>query len=376
MAAIESTRTQAYGADASGFAGDAGSPLDQALVQWSAQTGHERIDAVLPTRIDVETTGAGLALTLMLQTASGARWWRSSGSRVAALDPNIDPALPMAPTLAGSVILSYRPGRRLAVSRAPEPVVEKGYRRGRFQAAAERHELAVELAGRIPGLVLPRVLERRIGSASLVLERVAGKPLRLDRASVTRYVAAGRALRAFQETAPSGLPIHAVEDELNVLAMWRDRVRLATGESDPRWTRALALAGQIGAALPEAEAVLAHRDLHDGQLLDQGDALVMLDFDQLARADRALDPGNLVAHLQLRALQAFPGADSATATDAVLALRAGLGRDTEPCFARRLAFYRGTCLLRLALVYRLRPRWYRLAPMLLEEGMRCLERAD
>ena len=127
-------------------------------------------------------------------------------------------------------------------------------------------------------------------------------------------------------------------------------------------------------ALPETEAVLAHCDLHDGQLLDQGDALALLDFDQLACADPALDPGNLSAHLHLRALQRFPGADAATATAAVLALRAGLGRDAEPGFARRLAFYHGACLLRLALVYRLRPRWYKLAPGLIEEGMRCLER--
>jgi len=171
------------------------------------------------------------------------------------------------------------------------------------------------------------------------------------------------------------MPDHSALDELHVLEMWRERVRLATGESDPRWPRAFALAGQIAASLPEVETVPAHRDLHDGQLLDQGDALALLDFDQLACADPALDPGNLGAHLRLRALQQFHGADAA-ATAAVLALRTGLGRDAEPGFARRLAFYQGACLLRLALVYRLRPRWYKLAPTLLEEGMRCLERAD
>lgn len=371
MSAIGSTRVfHASDDDTSGFAGAPGSPISLALARL------EGVDAALPARIDVDTTRGALALTLTLQAGSGTRWWRYSGSELVALDPASDPELPLSATLGQSSILSYRPGRRLVLSRAPEAVVEKGYRKGRFQAAAQRHELAVELAGRIPGLVLPRVLGCRVDSASLLLERLPGTPLRLGPASVPRYAAAGRLLRAFQDTATGELPVHGALDELHVLEMWQERVRLATGESDACWQRAFALAGQVAASLPETEAVLAHRDLHDGQLLDQGAVLALLDFDQLAWADPALDPGNLGAHLQLRALQRFPGADAAAAAAAALALRTGLGRDAEPGFARRLAFYHGACLLRLALVYRLRPRWYKLAPTLLEEGMRCLERAD
>lgn len=371
MPAIPSTRVLHSGMDdASGFAGAPGSPLNLALARL------EGVEATLPSRVDVDTTRGVLALTLELQAQSGTRWWRHSESELVSLDPASDPDLPLSTTLGQSSILSYRPGRRLVLSRAPEAIVEKGYRKGRFQAAAKRHELAVALAGRIPGLVLPRVLRHRADSASLVLERLPGAPLRLGPASVSRYAAAGRLLRAFQETASSEMPVHSALDELHVLEMWHERVVLATGESDARWPHAFAIAGQIAAALPEAKAVLAHRDLHDGQLLDQGGALALLDFDQLACADEALDPGNLGAHLRLRVLQRFPGADTAAETAAVLALRAGLGRDAEPGFQRRLAFYHGACLLRLALVYRLRPRWYTLAPKLLSEGMRCLERTD
>ena len=360
--------------DTSAFGGEADSPLNQAVELWRLLAGQAGTDVATLTRVDVDTKTGVLALTLTTHGSRGARWWRYTGNGLVALDPASDPALPMARTLVRPSILSYRPGRRLVVSHAAEAVVEKGYRTARFQAAAQRHQLVVELAGNIPGLVLPRVREHRIGTASLLLERVAGKPLLIGVESAPRYAAFGRVLRVFQETTSSALPERVALDELRVLELWHERVALATGESDVRLSQAFALARQVAETLPETEAVLAHCDLHDGQLLDQGDALALLDFDQLACADPALDPGNLSAHLHLRALQRFPGADAATATAAVLALRAGLGRDAEPGFARRLAFYHGACLLRLALVYRLRSRWYTLAPTLLEEGMRCLER--
>lgn len=43
--------------------------------------------------------------------------------------------------------------------------------------------------------------------------------------------------------------------------------------------------------------VLAHRDLHDGQILTSGDSLAVLDWDTAAWADPGLDTANLVAHL-------------------------------------------------------------------------------
>jgi aminoglycoside phosphotransferase (APT) family kinase protein len=358
--------------------GSADSLLARALEWLSAldASGRLGIDAV--ARVDVSGTNDVPSMVLTVEAAAGERWFRATDLEVTELFPAGDVALPLASRIGEASLLSYRPGRRLVVLRAAENAVEKGYRRSRFEPAARCYELVSNLAGTIDGLALPRLLERREPSASLLFEHLAGSPMRLEPRSIDRYAALGRALRVLQEADPAGsdLPVHSVDDELGVLERWSTRARFATGAELDGWSRARDTAVRLAATLPAVPAALAHRDLHDGQLRDRGDAVALLDFDLLSRADPALDAGNLLAHFELSRRQLLPGADAETVAAAGRALLAGLGRDGEGGFRARLAFYRGTSLLRLALVYQLRPRWSHVAPALIEEAERCLLSAD
>lgn len=71
---------------------------------------------------------------------------------------------------------------------------------------------------------------------------------------------------------------------------------------------------------PERPFTLAHRDLHDGQILvvDDGE-LTLLDWDTAAWADPCLDAANLLAHLDLLVEQRPEAAERvAAASDGVL----------------------------------------------------------
>src|SRR6185436_19108787 len=138
---------------------------------------------------------------------------------------------------------------------------------------------------------------------------------------------------------------------------WKKKVLAATGALPGGWAEAHADLAERAARLPPAVLGLAHRDLHDRQVHEENGELALLDFDLLARADVALDPGNLVAHLRWRGLQGLHGADTASTRALEAAFLGGLGRAREPGFEARLAFYIASTFLRLALVYRLRPRW-------------------
>jgi aminoglycoside phosphotransferase (APT) family kinase protein len=103
-------------------------------------------------------------------------------------------------------------------------------------------------------------------------------------------------------------------------------------------------------AMPARPPVPCHRDLHDKQVIAHpAGAVGLLDLDTLCVADPALDLGNLLAHLHLRALQGHcaPGT-AARCADALLgAMSLPIGPAVDA--------YRAAALLRLAAVYTFRP---------------------
>ena len=325
-------------------------------------------------RVDVDLVGVPHALTLEVEDDDGARWFRARENELVKLTPEHDRALPLATTLGTERILAYRPGRRVVVERALAAAVEKGYRPGQLAAAARRHEIVSAHAGRFGAFVLPRVLARRPRTASLLFERIDGEPFDPLSESEATFESLGRRLRAFQEMAVESsisLPFHRASEELAVLETWSERVGFAAVAPDADWRRGFELAVRIAVELPAVHRVLAHRDFHDRQLRITPGRVALLDFDLLARADAALDPGNFVAHLELRRLQGEGELRRREASEQ--AFVAGLDRGSETGFGTRLAFYRGTSLLRLALVYSLRPRWRHLVADLVEAATRTLD---
>jgi hypothetical protein len=117
-------------------------------------------------------------------------------------------------------------------------------------------------------------------------------------AEILRWLAAAPLPRRF--------PAHGVEEEVRVLE-----------ERLPAFGRTLAsppaaaarLVERVTAALralPAAPPLYCHRDFHDKQVLLAGERGSLIDLDLAAAGHPALDVGNMLAHVRLRALKGAP----------------------------------------------------------------------
>ncbi|MCC7012224.1 MAG: hypothetical protein IT454_06675 [Planctomycetes bacterium] len=266
-------------------------------------------------------------------------------------------------------VLAYRPGRRL-VLRWTMPSgassILKGYRRGRDSDAFERATLAYAAAGDAP-IALARVEQHWVEHSTLAFEDLGGRTVELGTLAPARLAEFGRALSRFQRAAPSSatrLEVHGLQSELDTLDALRQRFAGLGAESIAGLARAREALQRALETVESRAVALAHRDLHDGQLLDLGTRLGWIDFDLTCRADDALDAANFVAHLGLRRLQGAPGLDAAREAALRDAFLEGLGHGADLEFARRLCAYESATCLRLALVYCVRPPWAHLSAVL------------
>jgi hypothetical protein len=300
------------------------------------------------------------------------------------LDPAEDRDLPLASALPslrrsqGAVLLAWKPGRRMVVRvqrpEAPERfTVLRGLRSGRFRQALERH-MEGGRAARASGLVAAEVLDEDPETASFAMSWLGDVRVAVAAKNADSFARLGAALARFQraESAVELVP-HGVEDELRVLQDLAEKSVRLRGALPAGWDDARSRLVRALRSCPAAAAVRTHRDLHDGQLLETRAGLALLDFDLLARADEALDPANLLAHLELRVLQGQ--AELAGARACAEAFRAGFGRTSEPALEQRLKAWHGAALLRLSLVYHLRPPFAHLGAVLVERASARLSEA-
>ncbi len=118
---------------------------------------------------------------------------------------------------------------------------------------------------------------------------------------------------------------------------------------------------------------LIHRDFYDKQVLISNDRVVLIDFDGVAAGDPAQDYGNFLAHCFLRQLQ--QSENSALIAAGAKAFILGYGRQSS-VWLRRAAWWQSSTLLRLAVLYALRPRWRSLSYELINECGRILSRMN
>lgn len=117
------------------------------------------------------------------------------------------------------------------------------------------------------------------------------------------------------------------------------------------------------------ELTCIHTDFYDKQLFIHDGFVTILDNDSLSMGDPAMDAGNFIAHLHLRALQE-PSA-------AVNILR-GLESFKKVYFSgcetnyKRARYWEGAALLRLAALYSLRPKWQKLTVKILNRTIESL----
>jgi hypothetical protein len=342
----------------------------------SVVLGRCRVEPAAIKRIDVASDGT---LTTTVRAPAGTRWFDVDERGCRELVPEQDPLLPLAADLSelrqtGHVdVLSWRPRRRLVlrVDRGDATLVMKGYRADRAQRAVERHDLAASLLAETP-LRVPELIAHDSRRGSMVSRFSTGRPLGLGPAAQEHFFRIGAALRTMQvQPAPLALAEHDAVAELGVLDELASRLERVGAPLPAHWRQARARLDEHRPA--RGVMVPAHRDLHDGQLLEAGDDLLLLDFDLLALADPLLDPANLLVHLKLRALQGRGGATSESALQCGRALLDGIDRDGDPDFATRLRFYQAATFLRLALVHRLRPAWNALTEPLTMLAIRCID---
>ncbi len=346
-------------------------PFHPALAAIEREAGSEAPLQLL--RTEVRDDG-GLVLTL--GTPEGFRWFAFEQGELRELFPRDEKRVPAARELSALCdrgegdLLSWRPGRRMVV-RLPArdgAHVVKAYRRGRAKTSAEVHAaLHSAMQGPISGAStrafrLPRVLHAHEDGERVAFELLRGDELRFD--DLGRFYRIGHALSAMQRSAPAiRLEIHGRAEELAQLDRHARRFALAVGSLPPGWREARALLEE-SAVESTAAKVVAHRDLHDGQILVDGISIALLDLDLACLAEPELDLANLAVHVRLDGWLGLRGAEERRARSAVNALREGYG-DTD---ARAERFYTSASALRLALVHGLRPRAHSAIEPLVELG--------
>lgn len=318
-------------------------------------------------RVDVDDEG-GLVLSAI--GAGTTRWFMHDDRGLIERFPAQDRKVILAGRLAHTSdwrVLSYRPERRMVVrvEREGETFVIKGHKKGRSARAVARQRIA-EAAMTRGAFRVPRMTLHEAEREALVFEFLRGHEVELGPGCEVHYRRLGEELRVFQgDPAAEGLETHLVDAELAVLDKWRTKVRTATGTLPDGWEELHARLEAQARILPGPVLGLAHRDLHDRQVHTVDGRVTLLDFDLMCRADVALDPANLLVHLAWRVAQDLHGASAASVIAASQAFLAGLDRREERDFPARLAFWSAATALRIALVYRLRPRWAgRLQPLL------------
>ena len=272
-------------------------------------------------------------------------------------------------------IISYRPGRRLVLRPLGDKqgCILKAYKKNKSLRAAKNYAIA-QSACEQGGFDIPELLQYETKTDCLVMAGRIGHTPVISSDATSIWADTGSRLRQFQSShSQNGLDEFSSRDELQVLDERARRFLLCLNALPEAWQAGRERLESASINLPKAMMGLAHRDLHDGQLIVTGEDISLLDFDLICRADMALDAGNLLAHMKLRTLQGrHLGAESAY-SDCSEAFLSGLGRQLETGFESRLHFYRATTFYRLALLYALRPRWSHLAEPLIAEGERHLD---
>ncbi|VXB53802.1 phosphotransferase [Pseudoclavibacter sp. 8L] len=249
---------------------------------------------------------------------------------------------------AGRYVKVTRPGKAARIHQATRPLAGALSSAG-FETADESLDASGDLihARAVAGSLIAHLDPDAWGLALAAFERSWGS-------FATKAV---HVPRASSPTTP--LATHTAADEASILAAWLDKLRafdpLRLSAATTRlFVERVERSCQELTADARRAGALAHRDLHDGQLLFDPDSrrLAVLDLDTAALTEPELDLANLLAHLDFAA---FTGSISRPMRDQAHAmierLQLAVGGDPE-----RFACYRTTAEHRIACVWAFRPR--------------------
>ncbi|PYM13177.1 MAG: hypothetical protein DMD81_21865, partial [Candidatus Rokuibacteriota bacterium] len=208
----------------------------------------------------------------------------------------------------------------------------------------------------------------------VLLDHFPGADLReiLNNGGASEALAlAGRWLARLHEAVPlAGLRIASPDHELGKVQRWRDQIGSALTRAD---------AGRLDLALKSMcdlaswlryEPVMIHKDFYFGNVLWDGKRVCILDFDELAVGDPALDLGHFLAHLEVLAYRIGSRVDGLSAAASTFSTAYAA---TDVTLAPRVTLYRAYTFLKLAAteVARKQDGWDRMARTL--AGLACQE---
>ena len=189
-------------------------------------------------------------------------------------------------------------------------------------------------------------------------------------AAVRGVATAGETLAEVHAAGVTLPETHSRRREVETLDRWLRCATRACPEMAGRLATARRRLARFGGGSTLADPVPSHRDFHPGQMLLAPERATVLDLDTAAMAEPELDAGNFLAHLDLFELdrRSVPCAELGEVFRSAYERRAGRRLDTH-----RLLWYRAGAVLRLACVYRFRPRGAVLGALLTR---RCLDLLD
>lgn len=271
----------------------------------------------------------------------------ASAAGVTLLDHGTDPALPgLSPDCHGTIVV-HRFGRRAVA--VTSDTVTKYTRAGHAAPVVHSSCRFAELCARA-GIATPEVLDH--DDARIEFARAPGKSLHdLGDAGIEgwrRFVEAWPALAGGE----ADLPTHSASREAATLARWH-RMALEHGAipGNTALDRAVEAVCADLSGHDDGPVGVIHRDLHDKQLLWDGQRLTLLDLDLGSVGEIAQDLGNALAHAEVRRRQGVLSAEGLTRMVDLLG-EAVTTLDANPA---RVALHRRAARLRIGFVHAFRP---------------------
>jgi len=221
------------------------------------------------------------------------------------------------------------------------------------------------------GLTIPEIYHFDEKNGILLMEYFDGVSLRaLPETGVYHKAcsAAGKALRKLHGIANSELPFYSSLNEIETLKSkigFLSKIFPSVIDDFKMAVETLEKTGKFDNG--KSDAVCSHRDFYDKQFLYGDSRSVLIDCDNLALADPALDYGNFMAHLELRKLQ--HSSKSGLIDTGRKSFEDSYGSNIDGDFHKRADWWEAASLIRLSMLYLLRPAWADISPYVLQKAL-------
>lgn len=275
----------------------------------------------------------------------------------------------------------YRPGRRATMrygcglaSGQGLHLCGKTFRDGRGRPLVQQHlriseELRRVCGGRIR-VPSPVGFDEELRLALFVwMPGRRGESLATAQESVLD--AAAEALSVLHELPSHGRPEFCATDEQMIVDRWRRVTEQLLPDAAPGAQELAGLLADASKRVRRMEIATIHRDFYEKQIILSSNCITVLDLDTLACGDAAVDLGNFVAHLLLRALASGrPHQEHRAQAERFLCGYEQRRGKTDPF---QLSYYTASSLFRLGAVHSLRTATSRFRDLLWDAAKRQLE---